>query len=235
MAQQSPALSDKLRRIEVAAQKFPALSASLNTATDHLAKSVNDLDALLKRFGFGIPVWFTFNQKAEEPFYDNEDIGYAKIGGRWGISIRTFRGIAERGNLPEIEQWLFNESPRHLRVAAAEKLPELMEALVATATNMEKRIIEKTADVEAVTATMATVFDKIAPQRTRNTTLTDLEASLAVVTSSSIPSIEEFSAAAVTASEHANLAELIGGHFETTAAQSAADLFANIGKAKAGK
>jgi hypothetical protein len=238
MAQQSRTLSDKLKRIEVAAQKFPALSASLNTATDQLAKSVNDLDVLLKRFGFGIPVWFTFNQKAEEPYYDNEDIGYAKIGGRWGISIRTFRGIAERGNLPEIEQWLFNESPRHLRVAAAEKLPELMEALVATATNMEKRIIEKTADVQAVTETMAMVFDKIAPPRTKNTILTDIEASTieaSIAFTSSIPSVEEFASAATVVGEHSDLAKLIAGNLDTAAAQSAVDLFAKIGKAKEGK
>jgi hypothetical protein len=118
-------------------------------------------------------------------------------------------------------------------VAAAEKLPELMEALVATATNMEKRILEKTADVQAVTATMATVFDNVAPPRGKNSTPPDNEASLAIT--SSTPSIEGFASAATVVGEHSDLAKLIGGHFDPAAAQSAVDLFAKIGKAKQGK
>jgi hypothetical protein len=181
MAQHSRALSDKLKRIEVAAQKIPALSASLNTVSDQLAKSVNELDGILKRFGLGIPVWVVFNQRAEIPYYDNDEIGYAKIGGRWGISIRTFQGTEERGQPTIVEQWPFNEAPRHLRVQGAEKLPDLMEAMVTNATEMEKRIVERTSDVKAVAETMTTVFDKIAPPRGKNTTLAEIAAAVSVV------------------------------------------------------
>jgi hypothetical protein len=43
-----------------------------------------------------------------------------------------------------------------------------MEALVKNATEMERRIAEKTADVQAVTATMTKVFDKLAPPRSKD-------------------------------------------------------------------
>jgi hypothetical protein len=77
---------------------------------------------------------------------------------RWkmGYQHKDLSGNEDERDPPTIEQWLFNESPRHLRVLGADKLPEVVEALVAKATDMAKRITEKADEVQAVTAAMNT-------------------------------------------------------------------------------
>ena len=155
-------LSEKLERIKNSTQQLPATATSLNSASDLLAKSVNDVDANLKRFSLGVPAWVTFASYGEDPYYHTEDIGYSKIGGRWGIALRTVKGDL-RGD-EDVEQWLFNDAPRHLRVEGADKLPDLLEELIKKAAEMAKSITEKAGDVSAVAEAMSTVLGGTAPK-----------------------------------------------------------------------
>ena len=166
-------LSEKLERIKNSVQQLPTAAASLNSASDLLAKSVNDLDANLKRFSLGVPAWVTFASYGEEPSYHTDDIGYAKIGGRWGIALRTVRGDL-RGGEDDVEQWLFNDAPRHLRVHGADKLPELMEELIKKATEMAKAITEKAGDVNAVADVVSTVLGETAAKAAKGRSMQEL-------------------------------------------------------------
>jgi hypothetical protein len=169
MPAQKVPLSEKLERIRNSVQKLPAAAASLNSASDELAKSVNELDALLKKFSLGVPTWVPFAYSGVEilPAYRHDDIGYAKIGGKWGLAIQSVRGD-ERADYDHEEQWLFNDAPRYLRVQGADRLPEVLEALITKAAEMTISITEKANDVRAVTAAMSAVLKDAASKRGTN-------------------------------------------------------------------
>ncbi len=161
--------SEKLERIKNSVKQLPAAATSLNSASDELAKSINDLDAVLKKFSLGVPTWVAFTWSSEQllPSYRHDDIGYAKVGGKWGLAIQSVRGD-ERADYDHEEQWAFNEAPRHLRVLGAEKLPELLEALITKSAEMAKTITEKADDVRAITTAMGAVLEEAASNQRTN-------------------------------------------------------------------
>ncbi len=162
MTSDSKDLSQRIERIQNAVRQFPTASASLNTATDQLSQSIGQVDAILKKFSLGVPTWVSFYEAVnhEAEYFYSEDIGYAKIGGKWGVAIRTTEWERDPGD-KTVEEWLFNDSPRLLRVRAVEKIPELLEALLERADEMTEKIKKKTAQVDAFAAA---INSAIAPE-----------------------------------------------------------------------
>jgi hypothetical protein len=149
MASTSEALSKKLDRVKKSIEQFPAAASSLNDATDQLGRSIGHLDAVLKKFSLGIPTWVPFGgSPGTRPSYYHEDLGYAKIAGKWGIAVRTVEGDTRAEEDDRVELWLFPEAPRYLRVQAVEKIPDLLEAMLASAAELSKRMIEKAEEVD---------------------------------------------------------------------------------------
>lgn len=157
MPSESSFLSQRIERVQQAIQQFPAAALSLNIATDQLGKSVAELDVVLKKFSLGVPTWVSFSGWERYNHYGSEEVGYAKIGGRWGIAIRTVHGNDQDPD-DDIEQWLFNDAPRMLRVRAVEKIPDLLEELLKTAAVMAVTITEKSKEVDAITAGINSVI-----------------------------------------------------------------------------
>jgi hypothetical protein len=80
------------------------------------------------------------------------ELGYAKVARAWGIAIRERAGCyldeSESG-----ETWLFANAPRIHRVAAVDKLPDLLAKLIEDASETAKKLREKmTAAKEVVAA-----------------------------------------------------------------------------------
>jgi hypothetical protein len=160
MPQNGEALSEKVDRVKKLIEKFPAAASTLNSATDQLGKSVGKLDAVLKRFSLGIPTWVTFSgSPGTDPSYDHEDLGYAKIGGRWGIAIRTVSGDVRADEGDKVEQYPFNDAPRLLRVQAIPRIPELLTALLENAAKMSAELAAKAEEVDALTDGISAVID----------------------------------------------------------------------------
>jgi hypothetical protein len=83
---------------------------------------VNKLDALLKKFNLGVPTWVSFEKSRSDDGNYQEDIGYAKINGKWGIAIRTIECDFSDPD-SSVAEWQFNDAPRLLRVNAVERFP----------------------------------------------------------------------------------------------------------------
>jgi hypothetical protein len=147
MASKVSSLPQKVERVQKAVQQLPSVAASLNAASDELGGSISKLDALLKKFNRGVPTWVSFEDLKGDEGFRHEDIGDTKVNGRWGIAIRTVEGDYSHPDRDDLEQWLFNDAPRLLRVNAVEKIPELLEALLESATEMTRAIIDKAGDV----------------------------------------------------------------------------------------
>jgi len=115
---------------------------------------VADLDTAFKKLNLGISVWvhiYSGDDDRDMSFW-SQDLGYAKIGGKWGIALRTVAGDYQNPDEASVEEWLFNESPRHLRLSAIGKIPELLEKLSKEAAETAEKIKGKLAEAQEVAA-----------------------------------------------------------------------------------
>ena len=132
-------------------------AAALNAATNRLNQSVIELEEILKKLGIGISSWVTFAKIEfnDGMCYDYDQVGYAKLGGRWGLAIRNVVGNEVDDNPDKIEAWTFNESPRHLRVQAVEKIPALLQKIITDATEFTKKVDSSANEVRSFSRAIA--------------------------------------------------------------------------------
>jgi len=138
--------------IERAATYFTQLSSAakdLNKASDDLGLAINAIDAALQKLNLGVPTWVKIHN-SDDPYsgYWSRDIGYSRVGKKWGIALCTREGDY---NFPEDEareEWLFNDAPRWLRVEGITKIPDLLEALVKKTKETTDKIKGKTAEAK---------------------------------------------------------------------------------------
>jgi hypothetical protein len=140
-------------RVETSYRKLSAVASDLNFTSDELGKSISELDAALKKLNLGISAWVTIRREVDDDgSFQNEDLGYDKIGGTWGIGLRTVAGTYNDPENAGSNWWLFNEGPRSLRISAIEKIPELLEKLSTESDETAKRIRGRLAEVQEVAA-----------------------------------------------------------------------------------
>jgi hypothetical protein len=152
-------VSDLFKQLSVAA-------LDLNSASDELGKCVTALDAVLKTLNLGIAAWVRVMEYGDRSGdFRIHKLGYAKIGGRWGIALRTVEGNENWPEESEREQWLFNDAPRALRIEAVDKLPELLAELIKEATTTSQKIREKTSQARQLAATINRTAEELTPKR----------------------------------------------------------------------
>src|SRR5580698_4537498 len=121
--------------------KLQLVASNLNQVSDGLRDAVAQIDLAIKDLNLGCSVWVCVTQHTDPDteFFHNEDLGYAKIGGKWGIALRTVSGqLGDESE--EVEQWLYNDAPRSLRISGIEKLPQLLERLAEDAVAATERV-----------------------------------------------------------------------------------------------
>lgn len=118
-------------RVSSSYRQLSLAASHLNLVSDELGKSIAVLDAALKKLNLGISTWSRLD-RWEDAFgnYSTRYLGYAKVGNRWGIALRTVAGNNTQPEEATVEEWLFNDAPRSLRIEAVEKLPDLFENLI---------------------------------------------------------------------------------------------------------
>jgi hypothetical protein len=73
-------------------------------------------------------------------------VGYAKLNGKWGLTLRVTTGNEQHENHATDEKLSFNEAPRGLRVEAIDELPELLQRLTKKAATTAAKIAEATGE-----------------------------------------------------------------------------------------
>ena len=145
MAEPSP--SD---RFSSAFQQLLPAAAKLDAASNGLTKPVAEIEAILKRLNLGISSWTTLTATSgDEDGNGGEEwsLGYARHGGRWGILVRFWTGNTRTGDGPD-EHWFFADCPRFMKAKAIDKLPDLIEGLVALADKTADKLARKTATAQ---------------------------------------------------------------------------------------
>jgi hypothetical protein len=157
---------DLAKRVQDSYRKIPAVAESLNSVSDSLNSSAKRVEAILKKHPLGVASWvkFTDSRSPDGECYHYEQVGFAKINGKWSLAIRTVDGDVRDDD--DIESWPFNEAPRGLRVKAVNKLPDLLEQLVKDGNEM---IQEVTGQVKAVDF-LADALEAVLEPEAENTT-----------------------------------------------------------------
>jgi len=118
-------------RLRSSFEKLSSSAQSLNTATDELTKLAASFDVALKKLNLGIEAWVNIATGSDESgnrsYYDQ--LGYAKIAGKWGLALRQLECDEHSGDEEITQEWLFADAPRDLRVSAVSRLPELIQKL----------------------------------------------------------------------------------------------------------
>lgn len=145
-------------RVQSSYRQLAAAANNLNNVSDQLGETIAELDGALKKLNIGISAWVSvsISHYEQDPTqYEGEELGYAKIAGKWGIGIRTISGDEDTPfGLEETikDQWHFNDAPRDLRLRAIDKIPELFERLTTDANASAQRIQQKLAHAKQLAA-----------------------------------------------------------------------------------
>ena len=134
------------KQIRESYAQLSAASSELNAASDALGKQVAALDQALKRLNLGVSTWVSIQGHDDHDTgqYWSEDLGYTRVGRKWGIALRTTSGNYNYPDGDDLELWLFNDAPRRLRIAGIDRLPDLLQKLIVEANTSTKHIKDKT-------------------------------------------------------------------------------------------
>lgn len=130
-------------------KKLEESAKNLNACSDSLGEIVIEINTILKKLNLGISTWIVQSEGGtlqEEKW--KRSFGYARIGGKWGLSIK-YEIFNENRERVSIEEWPFNEAPRYMRIEVIGKLPDLIEEMVVRTNEIASKITNKTK--EAVT------------------------------------------------------------------------------------
>jgi hypothetical protein len=130
MSSDSNTLSE---RVTTSFTKLSSAAKDLNKVSDELGQAITAIDYILQRLNLGVPTWVKIHGGEDQytgMVYWSRDVGYAKIGSRWGIALCTREGDYNYPDEETREEWLFNDAPRWLRGEGVEKIPDLLEELI---------------------------------------------------------------------------------------------------------
>jgi hypothetical protein len=135
-------------------------AARLNSNSDELGKAIRPIEAALKKLNLGIAAWYIY-RGSDNPDPDGDyhcrRIGYAKIGGKWGLALSTESGNVNYGEGGNYDEWLFNDAPRLMRLEALDYIPELLAKLVEEANKIAEELQRKTETARELAETISTL------------------------------------------------------------------------------
>jgi hypothetical protein len=140
-----PSTQDTFVRKSTSLDALTETSKKINSATKRLNVAVDQFNSALKGLNLGVPVWIVVcSGEPNNQIIETEELGYAKVKGRWGVCIRlTIEGL---GPEPEERHWHFEDAPRDMRIHASSHFNKLLialnEASLQAAQSMEQSAID---------------------------------------------------------------------------------------------
>jgi hypothetical protein len=146
--------------VDAALRQLSSVSHSLNRASDGLSKSLADVESALSAYKLGVSAWVELGREKElsEPEGDGRRyewslvhlLGYGKHKGKWGLLVATYCEETFEGAYDQ-EQFL-RDAPRDTRLAAVEKLPDLLNALTKEASRVAQEAAKKAEKARQIAA-----------------------------------------------------------------------------------
>lgn len=151
MASTESSLSEK---VQASFRELSSAAKSLNQATDELGQTISFLDTMLQKLNLGIAAWVPVSgNENENGTWWSRDIGYSKVGDRWGIALRKIEGNYSDPDRDTVDDLcLFSDAPRWLRAESVGHIPALLEKLTKQADDTAKRIQKKNEEAKELVA-----------------------------------------------------------------------------------
>jgi hypothetical protein len=153
-------------RISQSLNGLGAIAARLNAASDEFSKAVAPIDAALKKLNLGVTAWHRYvgSSPDQDGYYWERRIGYAKVGGKWGLALATASGYMQDPE-EDGEEWLFNDAPRWIRIEAIDHVPSLLEELARQAEKTVGELQAKTSTARDLAASFGGLVDGASGRR----------------------------------------------------------------------
>jgi prefoldin subunit 5 len=134
-------------------------ATALNTATHRLTKSVEILDDALRKLNLGISSWvdISFGSSPDERFSSTEQLGYAKVNGKWGLALKVITEDEFAQGEPDVATWLFCDASRDFRIRALPHLPKLIAQLDRDAESITAKLSESAKEAEEFARAIETI------------------------------------------------------------------------------
>ena len=145
-------------RISASFQELADSAASLNSASDELANAIRPIDAALKKLNLGVAAWYPYNSYHDDDYYSSRRIGYARVGRTWGLALSTASGYLGSDE-ENVEEWLFNDAPRWMRVEAVDHIPDLLQHLAKQANRVTADLQKKTEKARELAGTISALSE----------------------------------------------------------------------------
>jgi hypothetical protein len=147
------------RKKSLSIDKLSETATTLNSASRQLNESVEKLNAALKQLNLGVPAWFQTWVHEDSSVTDVEEIGYARVKGKWGIVIRKTIDF-NNGPDPDENEWHFADAPRDLRIRNIEFLPQLIDKLNTDAAEVAAKLSERANDAEELASIISALAEE---------------------------------------------------------------------------
>jgi hypothetical protein len=133
-----------------------SVSDSLNKASDLLTARISEVEAALQRYRLGIDAWVPLAEFSNGPVNPAliQELGYGRYGGKWGLLVVEYYDDAE-GPEDEVKQTLLRESSRDIRLAAVDKLPDLIQKIVQEAQKVAEEAALKAEKTRQIAASLS--------------------------------------------------------------------------------
>ena len=141
-------------------KKLASAAFGLHAATKQLSKTIEELDAALKILNLGITSWVEISRGCshDEVYWDRQELGYAKINGKWGLAIRSISGDESRPEREDdVTEWLYADASRELRIRAVDHLPALIEKLNKDALETTRRLLLKAREASVLAKAISSI------------------------------------------------------------------------------
>jgi hypothetical protein len=144
-------------------QHLASMSERLNSASDALSAQIAKVEVALNQLKLGVWAWVELGRYTEDwkfggeprPVTRTESLAYGKHQGKWGL---LFTEGYEEFPDPEFGSITFlRDAPRTERIAAVDKLPDLIKALEAKTAELTEQATKKAGEVAALAAAIETV------------------------------------------------------------------------------
>jgi len=136
--------------LDDALKQLSAVSSSLNQASDKLSQHLAEVETSIGTYKLGVSVWIDLRKEKQwsDPGTDGrcyewtavDLLGYGKLKGKWGLLVASYCEETFEGDAKEC---FLRDAPRDTRLAAVEKLPDLIKALTKEAAKVAEDATKK--------------------------------------------------------------------------------------------
>jgi hypothetical protein len=154
-----------IEKVQASYRQLATAATNLNAVSDALGTVVAELDSALKKLNLGIPSWVSFlGNPSDGPDYNYYQVGYDKVGGKWGIAVRRVWGNDFAPEREASEEWTFNDAPRWLRINAIDKIPDLIAELTKKTNETTIQLGNKLPKAKELATAITAVAKQCSPQ-----------------------------------------------------------------------